>query len=213
MEKVLKAFAWIISVIFHPIGIAVIGCTVINFALFVGIVGVEKTITSLVFLRTIKPIIELYYLLPLLFCGIYAMFFMRKGNLDNNRHRLMLLSFILLTYVVSLFNTSISAFYVPFLMGCTFVVFVATAITFFWRISLHTIGMGGLLGFFTEMMVTQTFNQSMMIPVFMITVIIAGLVGSARLYLGAHTPAQIYAGYAVGFVGTAGGMFVNTLLV
>lgn len=213
MGKVLKAFAWIISVVFHPIGIAVIGCMVINFALFVGVVGVEKTISSLVFLRTIQPIIGLYFLLPLLFCVIYAMFFMRKGNLDNKRHRLMLLFFILLTYVVSLFNISISAFYLPYLMGCTFVIFVATIITFFWRISLHTIGMGGLLGFFTEMMLTQAFNQSIMIPVFMVTVIIAGLVGSARLYLGAHTPAQIYAGYAVGFVGTAGGMFVNALLV
>ena len=124
----------------------------------------------------------------------------------------MLLSFILLTYVVSLFNTSISTFYLPYLMGCTFVILVATIITFFWRISLHTIGMGGLLGFFTEMMITQAFDKSIMIPVFMLTVIIAGLVGSARLYLEAHTPAQIYAGYAVGFVGTAGGMFVNTLL-
>ena len=97
-------------------------------------------------------------------------------------------------------------------MGCTFVVLVATVITFFWRISLHTIGMGGIVGFFVEMIISHSFHQSMMV-VFMITVILAGLVGSARLYLGAHTSAQVYAGYAVGFVGTAGGMFVNTLLV
>ena len=212
MDKVLKALAWIVSVIFHPIGIAVIGCAVINFALFADVVGTEETISSLLFLSTIKPIIVLYYILPLVFCIVYAVFFIRKDNLDINRHRLLLLSFILLTYVVSLFNTSIFSFYVPYLMGCTFVLLVATVITFFWRISLHTIGMGGIVGFFVEMIISHSFHQSMMV-VFMITVILAGLVGSARLYLGAHTSAQVYAGYAVGFVGTAGGMFVNTLLV
>lgn len=212
MEKVYKAIAWTLSVLFHPIGIAVIGCVVINFALFADVVGTEQTLASLLFLRTIQPIIELYYILPLVFCLVYALFFMRKGSLESKQHRLLLLTFILLTYVVSLFNSSISSFYLPYLMGCTFLILVATIITFFWRISLHTIGMGGLLGFFIEVIVTQPFQQSMMMVIFMITVVLAGLVGSARLYLNAHTPAQIYVGYAVGFAGTAGGMFVNTLV-
>ncbi len=148
------------------------------------------------------PIFLLFYVLPLLICGLYYVFFMRKDPYEKN-HRITLLSIVLAVYTVSLFNNSLGVYYTPYLLGCTFVILIAEIITFFWRISLHTIGMGGLLGFFLEMMLHLP-GTSIFTILFPFLVIAAGLVGTARLYLQAHTSAQIYVGYVVGFLATGG---------
>jgi membrane-associated phospholipid phosphatase len=50
----------------------------------------------------------------------------------------------------------------------------------------------------------QGFNANIyLIPmslVFLIALLLAGLTGTSRLYLKAHTPAQVYAGYFIGIL-------------
>lgn len=64
------------------------------------------------------------------------------------------------------------------------------------KISMHTTGMGGMVAFFMLLLPYTNFDS--LIP-FLIVIIIAGMVGSARLALGAHTPREIYFGYLAGF--------------
>lgn len=71
----------------------------------------------------------------------------------------------------------------------------AFIISFFWKISLHTLGFGFFLGFM--MIVSWTLNQTQWIPM-IISVLLAGLVGAQRIYSGAHTPAQVYSGFLTG---------------
>jgi len=42
--------------------------------------------------------------------------------------------------------------------------------------------------------------QISMSLVLMTVIVLAGLVGTARMALGAHTPAELYGGYLVGFI-------------
>ena len=42
--------------------------------------------------------------------------------------------------------------------------------------------------------------QISMSLVLMVVIVLAGLVGTARMILGAHTPPELYGGYLVGFV-------------
>jgi len=80
-------------------------------------------------------------------------------------------------------------------VGSMLAVLAAWYINRRWKISAHTIGMGGLTAFIF------TLHQSAQQPVFLpllLAIIFAGIVGSARLQLQAHSPKQIYAGYFLG---------------
>jgi len=84
------------------------------------------------------------------------------------------------------------------LEGITASLLVLTAITFFWKISAHSVAIGGVLGVFFALS-AQVGNAALMYHI-VGTVILCGAVMTSRLYLDAHKPEQIIAGFAVGFV-------------
>jgi hypothetical protein len=67
----------------------------------------------------------------------------------------------------------------------------------YFKISMHAIGMGGLLGIFY--VVAKDNTMLMTWPVAM-ALLIAGIVCTARLLLNTHTQKDIYAGLALGFL-------------
>ena len=101
----------------------------------------------------------------------------------------------------ALFNT--------FVLGATIALFFAFFINIFTKISAHAVGMGGLAAM-TLLTNTAWDSASIGIPVLggtlqlsmiavlALVVLLAGFVGSARLALGAHIPADLYRGYAAG---------------
>jgi membrane-associated phospholipid phosphatase len=81
---------------------------------------------------------------------------------------------------------------------CSFIsVLTAMFITRFWKISLHAIGVGGLLAFTT---VLWWFFDAIDINLLVLTFLVAGITGTARLYLGVHTKYQVWMGYLVGIL-------------
>ncbi len=82
-------------------------------------------------------------------------------------------------------------------LGAMISVMVAYVINMKWKISAHGIGMGGALGMVLAL--SAEFTRPFMIPL-LIVIVLAGLVGSSRLFLQAHTPGQLYAGYVVGLL-------------
>jgi membrane-associated phospholipid phosphatase len=100
-----------------------------------------------------------------------------------------------------------------FVLGSTIAVFMGLLLNSFSKISLHTIGVGGfMMGMilltilFTDALVN--FPNPFGVGVIRVSqrgiiglvIIMAGLVGSARLYLKAHTESEIYGGYIVGIL-------------
>ena len=92
------------------------------------------------------------------------------------------------------------------LLGVVLSLAIAFAINVVDKISLHGVGMGGLVGM--AMITTGLFGGGVELAgwtigagllTLMIT-LLAGLVGTARLALGAHTTTQLYSGYLVGFL-------------
>lgn len=71
-------------------------------------------------------------------------------------------------------------------------------ITFRWKISLHMTGIGGLVGLMLGLMV-QHGAPGTFLPVL---VVLAGALGTARLLVTDHSPAQVYTGALVGFAST-----------
>jgi membrane-associated phospholipid phosphatase len=81
--------------------------------------------------------------------------------------------------------------------GSFITVLVCTVVTYWWKISLHSAGMGILTGF-----VFWYFPNLDVFPFWILplTVFISGLVLSARMYLKCHSAAEIFAGYGVGTI-------------
>jgi len=78
----------------------------------------------------------------------------------------------------------------------TISVFIALLISWYWKISLHLLGIGALTGIFFILSVKYRIDlNNYLIFLF----IASGLIGYSRLKLDAHNQNQIYAGFAVGF--------------
>jgi hypothetical protein len=83
------------------------------------------------------------------------------------------------------------------MLGACVSVILALIINFWWKISIHTIGMGGLCG------IVYSLSQNMitdMVTPFVVCVLLAGFVATARMFAGKHVPAQIYSGFILGFI-------------
>ena len=82
-----------------------------------------------------------------------------------------------------------------FYLGTLVAVLLSLFISFFWKISIHTLGIGGLLG----ALLAIWLKYGVTTHLWMLGVLVAaGLIGSSRLLLGAHNPKQVYAGFLLG---------------
>ncbi|HEX7015142.1 MAG TPA: hypothetical protein VF191_06480 [Cyclobacteriaceae bacterium] len=89
-----------------------------------------------------------------------------------------------------------------FLLIMDFLVLGATVLTFFYRISVHSLAICGLLGIFVPL--NKASDGSSLLYVTSACLVVAGAVMSARLQLNAHTPREILiggvSGFAIGFI-------------
>lgn len=80
-------------------------------------------------------------------------------------------------------------------IGSFATVFICTIITQWWKVSLHAAGMGILTGFLFAYYAGLDYYTFWILPV---TLIVSGIVMSARIYLGKHSLAQCLVGYSIG---------------
>ncbi len=98
--------------------------------------------------------------------------------------------FSFLLYVV-LNNTQIAPIYKHFALGVGLLILFTLLVNLKWKISIHMVAVGGVLG----TVLSLTMNLVIADPLYLIcTILIAGLIGFARLSLKVHTQAQVYAG-------------------
>jgi len=81
------------------------------------------------------------------------------------------------------------------ILGAAFSIVIAFFVTLKWKISIHTMGMGGVAGMVLGLILRL---DAQLIHVLAALIFLSGLVGFARLKLGVHTPAQVYTGFVVG---------------
>jgi hypothetical protein len=91
-------------------------------------------------------------------------------------------------------------------IGVCLALFVAMIINFVWKISVHAIGIGGLLGAVMGVAQIQMINP---FGLFICILPAAGMVCTSRIILKKHTPGQAYAGFGLGFICTFGAPYMN----
>ena len=81
------------------------------------------------------------------------------------------------------------------ILAAAFIIVVILAVSIRWKISAHMAGIGGLLG----ALIIFTFSLKVdFLPYIILTIFIAGILGSSRIILKLHNPEQIYAGFGTG---------------
>lgn len=147
----------------------------------------------------------LFFLLTFAIPALSAFMMHRAGAIRNmempeRNDRLVPQLFTAAMYLVVFFmlgDKGLPSFIRLFILGSVVVQLIAAAVTLWWKISLHLIGLGGLCGGMLAGMFTE--NNGAVWPI-AVAFLISGLVASARLQLEAHNRNQLYVGYLTGFV-------------
>jgi hypothetical protein len=83
------------------------------------------------------------------------------------------------------------------LLGSFWGVIAIFMINIFFKISMHTTAAGGAVGM---MLVLLLYSPANMVLPFFITLLFAGIIGTARLILSAHSKQEVWLGYIIGFL-------------
>lgn len=143
-------------------------------------------------------------LMTCLIPGLVIMMIKRWGliksvEMENREDRLGPLFIMLLflyaanRYFNKIPTMSIFSFYLTSIIVVTALAFV---VSFFWKISLHTLGWGSFSAF---LFIMTTVSIRLYLPYLIASIVVSGIVAAARLKLESHSNTQIYAGFAMGF--------------
>jgi hypothetical protein len=199
--------ARIISFIFHPLLMATYLFTLLSYFL----PSVLYPINSQTVRGFLVVIIAMTFLLPAVNISLFRIFgTISSFTMVDRRERIrpffsITIIYCFVTYFLS-FKVGVSPddslFGIFLIIDCLIV--AATMITFFYKISVHSIGMAGVLGIILPLNRIAE-NNSLFIPTVVILVV-TGLVMSARLQLNAHTSREVWygalVGFLIGFIGT-----------
>lgn len=189
--------AKIIAMIFHPLLMPVYGMIIIFSApTLLGYLpfNVKKLLLLIMLVNNI--------LLPL---SLLPFFIQRKiitsWTISERRERNIPLIITTILYFATsfiIFRFPIPIFLKSFIYATTFLSLMVTVINFWWKISLHSVGSGALIG----LVLLLSLKMLTPLDLYLISAIIAGgLVLSSRLKLNLHNPLQVWVGLFAGFFG------------
>ncbi|MBN1157917.1 MAG: hypothetical protein JXA61_00935 [Bacteroidales bacterium] len=195
MNEFERRAADIISYSFHPLLMPLIGFLVISHSgTYVANLdyGLERFI-SLVFFGVT-------FLMPVVFIPLY--YYTRLiGSLKmtNRRDRIIPLYITLVFYLIAFLliqKTETGKVYRNFMLASCLTVFLVLVISFFWKISAHLAGVGGIVALILYL--SLMFRTDFMVYL-ILSVLISGITAYARLRTQAHDPLQVYSGFLLGF--------------
>lgn len=197
MEKKSYPLANLISWIFHPLFIPTYGV----FLVFSLSTYFKFSIPPILKIATYSVIFITTFLLPTLTVfGMSKTGLVKSMQLEEREERqlpyIVTAAFYIVCYYL-LTQLKLPNTFLLMMLGACFSIILALIINFWWKISIHTIGMGGLCGIVYSL--SQNVVSDMVMP-FVICILLAGFVATARMFAGKHLPAQIYSGFLMGFL-------------
>ena len=191
-----------ISLVLHPLLMPTYTFTLVYFIL--PEVIRPLTIVILPFLFVTTFIIPVLSISMLKFSGSIT-----NLKLNNRAERPLPFAFVSIFYAITsymfVFKIHVNNTVAAMLISSTILIVILTLISTKFKISIHSAGVGGVIGFLVCFGIY--FPSSLIVYTIMITVIIAGLTMTSRLYLQAHRPYEILAGASLGFVFSFLGIF------
>lgn len=140
-------------------------------------------------------------LFPMILLPLFVKRKMAKDyQFSEKKERILPLLFTFLLFALTFYflgGLPIPKIFKLFLLGSTLAVLFTFIVTFFWKISIHMVGIGGLMGiiFFIIMKMLSS-----ILGFLLIGFLFSGVIGTSRLYLGEHNIRQIAGGYFLGMI-------------
>lgn len=189
--------ARIISFVFGPPIVPVYG---VILALWLSMLRVLPLGTRL----SVTGIVALMVCVVPLLCiwALWKLGFLSDPALKQQKERTIPYVITLLSYgccAYFLYMSQAPMWLVMFMVGAVIAVLICVFVNRRWKISAHMTAMGGLMALTMRMAVSHLAIVDML----WITVLVAllcGLVGTSRLIMQRHTPGQVFAGFAVGYI-------------
>ncbi len=186
-----------ISYLFHPLLMPTYGFAIIFFT--------KNYISEFTSLRSKILILSVTFIFTFIFPFINTLILLKLGRIksltmENNKERSVPYAGAIMYYFALFYffyYTEIPAFFKALVLGAAISIFLTFLINFKWKISSHTVGIGGVAGVLLAVIYRL---QMELYLTLMCVILIAGLVGYARLKLNAHTPTQVYTGFLLGFL-------------
>jgi membrane-associated phospholipid phosphatase len=192
-----EKLAKLISYLFHPLLLPTYGFAILFFTK-----NYISTFTS----TTIKlAILSITFVFTCLLPAVNALILLKTGRIKNleietTGERVILYTGAALYYIVLFYLFYFAEFPTLFrilILGAAISVLLAIFINLKWKISAHTIGIGGIAGAAVGIEYRLQLDFHLIL---ILIILVAGIVGYARLKLNAHTPSQVYTGFVLGFL-------------
>ena len=184
----------LISILLHPMFMPILA---LNLTLLV-LPSLSFTLSQnllliygiLIFSTMVLPLISIFWL-------------MQKGKvssleMSNHKERSLPLFKTVIWMSFGYYLLQNLLFYTPILkaelLGAILIILLAAIISKFWKISLHLLGIGGVVGVFIALQIMH----GDFLYLLLLFILLSGLLGVARIKQKAHNYAQVYAGFLVG---------------
>lgn len=197
IQEIEKNFAFALSVIFQPIFVPLYSLILIFNANTYITYAVNNEIKLFIYGITLMNTI----ILPM---GVFYYFYRAKLIHSLHMHTAKERSLPFLTIVVFQMSTfyvfsqaPIPSLFPNLVLGAAISVATAFVINLKWKVSIHMLGMGGIVGTLIGLMLRYQVDALNLV---ITLVLISGLVGYSRLKLIAHTPLQVYVGFLLGTI-------------
>lgn len=142
-------------------------------------------------------------ILPMVFIAVlHSRKIIKDKHLNNRDERWLPYLFVVLCYVgATLYLNHVHSpeWLTAFMWGGTMAALVSFGINFFWKISAHLSGIGGVTAFLCWLYV-EGLGAFGLLWLICAMIILSGILGTSRLELERHTFWQVVAGYASGFL-------------
>ena len=190
-----KKFAMTVSVIFQPIFVPLYSLIILFNADTYITYAVQPEVKKFIYLITLLNTI----ILPI---GVFYYFYRAKLIETIHMHTAKERSLPFLTTVVFHLSTfylfskaPMPSLFPNLVLGAAISVSIAFVINLKWKVSIHMLGMGGIVGTIIGLILRYQVDATQLV---MALVILSGIVGYSRLRLDAHTPLQVYVGFVLG---------------
>jgi hypothetical protein len=195
----LRSLALFVSVVFHPLLMVTYACLLLFYGInntvydYLTPVETKWRISIIVFMFSFAfPVLNIFIL--------YRLKRIPAITLSNQKDRtfpyiMTALFYFGLAYL--LFDINIWNSIKLFIAGGGLAILLTALINIKFKISAHMVGIGGLLGFLISVAYLIRFDMTVF---YIVTILIAGMIGFARLKLQEHKPYQVYAGFLLGLV-------------
>ena len=193
----MRVFAQTVSGILHPLcmPLLTLGLLVLTDGYLVHRLGLFTYLFVLLLINTVAPAISLWLLKRR---GVISDLDIRNRS-DRPWPFLLVLAYYLMAYVLVVQSTAVvvPVFYKQVLLSLVVAIASAWVVTWRAKISMHMLAQGGILAVYLHVAMMDHSWDLNWVSVLLLS---AGLVGWSRLRLGAHTPAEVYSGFALGLL-------------